>query len=172
MVQEELQQRELPRRQVQRLLAHAHRVRGGIQLEIPRLHDGWPLDRSASDQGSQPGRELSEVERLGEVVVRSRVESEDPVVHGATGRQHEDRRKPPARTQLAAHLEPVIDRQHHVQDDRVVVVLRPEREGVLTVARDVDRIALTLESTADRAEQLRLILDDKDLHDVSLSLVA
>ena len=44
----------------------------------------------AAQQRAQPGQQLLERERLGEVVVGTRVEALDPVTHGVAGGEHED----------------------------------------------------------------------------------
>ena len=66
--------------------------------------------------------------------------------------------------QAATHFEPVEARQHHVEDDGVVVVLGGEPQAVGPVEGDVDRVALLAQATFEEGRHPRLVLDDQDSH--------
>ncbi|MDQ1646315.1 MAG: hypothetical protein QOJ50_2499 [Cryptosporangiaceae bacterium] len=71
-------------------------------------------------QGTEPGQELVEGERLGQVVIGPGVQAGDPVRHFAAGGQHQDWDADPALTQGPAHVQAVQPRQHQVEHEAVV----------------------------------------------------
>ena len=78
------------------------------------------VSAAAAVQGPQPGEQLVEVERLGEVVVGAGIEAGDPVAHGrrarsasSTGVRHAEAAQP------AAHRHPVETGQHPVDEQHV-----------------------------------------------------
>ena len=97
--------------------------------------DGW-LARAA-DERPQPGDQLVEVERLGEIVVGAEVEIGDLVGRGVAGGEHQHRRDL-GLAQLAEHLAAVQPRQHEVEDDGVVVGLLGLAQALFAVGGDVD----------------------------------
>ena len=60
------------------------------------------------------------------------------------------------------HLEPVHAGQAEVEDHGVRPVTLRKREGSLPGSREVDRVAARPEVRRERAEDLRLVVDDKD----------
>ena len=110
---------ELGRGQLDPLTSPPHLVAGRVDLECP---DGEHLlrrifTRSPHDR-PRPGDELGQLERLRDVVVGAELEPDDHVDRVAPGRQHHDR-NPALTADLAAHLEAVELRKHHVEDDKV-----------------------------------------------------
>ena len=93
--EEQLEQRELGARELDRTTPAPHLARPEIELEIREAQHvrGLVAIRRASEQRAQPREQLRERERLREVVVRSRVEAGDAAVDlGARG-QHEHRHR-------------------------------------------------------------------------------
>ena len=87
--------------------------------------------------GPNPGQQLGEPERLGDVVVRAGVETHDGVDLVGAGREDEDRHRLAHRPHAAAHLQTVDERQPEVQDDKVGVVPGALERGP-PVGPDVD----------------------------------
>ena len=161
---EGLEERELLRRQLDLLLASPDLSRRGIEPQVTHDDHGRPLDASPADERAEPGQELGEGERLRQVVVRAGVEARDPVVDRVTGGQHQHRHPDARPAQLAAGLEAVAAREHHVEDDRVVGVRLGHPERVVAGGRDVRGVALLGEPAADEARHLQLVLDNKNAH--------
>ena len=62
---------------------------------------------------------------------------------------------------LAADVEAVHARQHHVEHDEVVAAARRLREPGLAVAGRFDRIAFAREPIAERQPQARFVFDEQ-----------
>src|SRR5215207_9433731 len=73
--QEELQQRELSARELDRVAATADFPRCRVELEVGEAEDGIAAFRGPAKQCAQTCKELLERERLDEVVVGARVQS-------------------------------------------------------------------------------------------------
>ena len=76
---------------------------------------------AAADDRAQPRQQLAEVERLGQVVVGAAVEARDARVDRVARRQHQHRHRRAFAPDLPADGQTILQRQHDVEDDRVVV---------------------------------------------------
>ena len=128
--------------EVELLIAAPGSMCRGIEAEVADLQHRRPLHLPAPGQSADPCEQLLEGERLGEVVVGSRVEADDAIVHGVACRQHQHRRPDLLPAQAAADLEAVRPRQHHVEDDRVVRDGARHPQRLLTAIGDVRRVPL------------------------------
>src|SRR5262249_24962966 len=143
------QELELHVRELHRLLAHLD----GPPTEVdPQPVDGdqfllvgsMPRGGRAPKKRPDPAPELTDGERLRDVVVRAQLEAQDLVELVVARREHDDRNGALG-PQALADLEPVELRDHHVEHDEVYV-LRPEPvDRLLAVARLQDAKALSLE---------------------------
>ena len=162
--EEELEQRELARRQVDLDVAAPHTLRGRIERQVARGEHRRTLGRAAPDQRAQPGDENGVRERLGQVVIGAGVERFDFVPLAFLGGEHEDRRPHAFFAQRRTDAVAVQARQHDVEHDRVVGVLARHPEPVGTVERDVDREALGFEPGSQPGREPLLVLDDQHSH--------
>ena len=71
-----------------------------------------------------------------------------------------------AAAQLAAHLEPIRARQHHVEHDDVVLGDRRPIERVLAVRGDVDGVRLLTQSLRQQLRGTRFVLNQQHSHQV------
>src|SRR5215467_6925123 len=113
----------------------------GIGVHPHPLH-GAGLGAAPAEQGTDPGQELGQPERLGHVVVGARVEP-DHRVHLVRPRgedQHGDIL--PFRAQTAAYLQPVQLWQPDVEHDQVEPAGHGRIQRARAVRRNVDFIAL------------------------------
>jgi len=89
VAEEELEERILPRRELDATAGASHLVRRGIEGQI---REGERRGRRAAAAEERPhaGEELGELERLGEVVVGAQVEPEHPIGdRGPSGEQQD-----------------------------------------------------------------------------------
>jgi hypothetical protein len=86
-------------------------------------------EHGAAHQGAQPGDDLLEAERLGDVVVAARGEAGDAVLDGVAGGEEQDRDAVVVLAHPAQHLEAVHVGQHHVERDRVGLELAGRAHG-------------------------------------------
>ena len=118
----------------------------------------------AAGEGAEPGEELLERERLGEVVVGPGIEAAHAVLDRVAGGEHQHGRPPALGPQGVAHGEPVGLGDHGVEHDGVVVLLAGRPQRLVPVAGDVDRVALALEAPAHEGCHLHLVLDHQHAH--------
>jgi hypothetical protein len=164
MAHERLEQGELLRRERDLRVGAPGAARCRVDAEVARLEDCRPLERAAAHKRAQAGEQLSERERLRQVIVGASVETRDSILECTTRGQHQDRRPDPVLAQAAAGLEAVDPRQHHVQDEGVVLGRGGHPERVLSAPGDVDREPLLAQPTAQQGGHLHLVLDDQDAH--------
>ena len=121
-------------------------------------------------EGADPGDELHEVEGLGQVVIRAKVETFDPVLYRARGGQHKDAGGRPLGHEQAADLIAMDARQIAVEDDDVVLVDRQVTERIGAVQGDIDGHAFLAQAGGDGFGQHLVIFDDEQSHGHALSV--
>ena len=84
------EQSELGRRELRRDLPAGDRVGGRVESQA--ADDDRLVVAGAPQQRADPGHQLGEVERLGQVVVAAGAEAREPIGQGAARGQEEDRR--------------------------------------------------------------------------------
>ena len=139
-----------------------------VQPQITDLEHGRPLRGCPAGESAQPREQLLEREGLREVVVRARIKAADPVVDRVTRREHQHRGPDSALAHPAASLEAVHSRQHHVEDDHVVVDRLDHPERLLSAVGQIRRVALLVQATAEELAQLPLVLDYENPHRVAI----
>jgi hypothetical protein len=80
------------------------------------------------------------------------------------GGEHEDGGPHVRVPQRRAHLVAVLTGQHDVEHDRVVDGFLGEPQTLVAVQGDVDREAVLLEASLDRAGEPFLVFNDEDPH--------
>ncbi len=115
-------------------------------------------------EGAEPGEELFEGERLGEVVVGPGVEPGDAVFEVAEGGEHEDGLVPPLRSQRLDDRFAVAVREPPVDDVGVVGIREGEALALRGVGGVVDGVALLLQPALERGGEPLLVFDDQDPH--------
>ena len=142
-----------------------HAPRPHVEVEIA---DRELLGRrclvGAPAEGAQAGEQFAEVERLGQVVVGAGIEPSDAgfdVVHRG---EHQNRHRRTGLTDLPADHQPIAQRQHHVEDDGVVVVNAGLVARGNTVADDVDGVRLLAQPFGDHPRRVRLVFDEEYSH--------
>ena len=119
-----------------------------------------------SQECPEPRKELGESERLGEVVVRARVEPGDAAVHLRTRGQHQHGYGIAGAAEPATYLEPVDTGHEDVEDQRIGALrsLGDHRERRFTIGGELDVIPLELERALKRLADRPLVVHDKDAH--------
>jgi len=168
MPEEELQQAVLLRRQVQLGPGPPRLLASRVQPQIALGQDRRPPPAVPAGQGPEPRGQLQQAERLDQVVIRPRVQPSDPVGDTIPGRQHQHRGPGPRFAQPPAELEPIHARQHHVEDDRPVFVLRGQPQALRSVGRDVDRVAFLLQGAPEQPGHPDLVFHHEHPHAATL----
>ncbi len=157
------EQVELPRPELQASLADHCLAPTGVEpqcADLDRSGAGGGGGRAAEDR-LHPRHQGPGIERLGDVVVGAQLEPDNRVHVVRPRREHQDRGLAAA-PDLAADIEPILLRQHQVQDHEVRVVAQVERERIVTVARGDHGEALLLQVEAQKLHDVRLIVDHED----------
>ena len=158
------QQPELGLREVHLLLLAAARALVRDDLEVTEAQARVPRLRTAgpAQQRPDPGGELLRRERLGEVVVGTRLEPRHDVVGVGTGSDHHDRHV--ARlAQRTAQLEAVDAREHDVdQDDVGRLTVRRRSSASSPLSGLLDGPTLVLERHLDGSADAFVVLDGQD----------
>src|SRR5579875_276201 len=142
MPEKELQQGELFGQQIDLLTVPCYLVAARVQRDIPyRQHSAGENSRSP-EQSAHARRQLSHLERLGQIIVRSRVESGLLLVDRATLRQHQHRRLAALRSKTFEDLDASHARQLPVQDDRVIAETLEHLHAGASGVRNLDVVVL------------------------------
>jgi hypothetical protein len=125
-------------------------------------HDVAGFDRRAEaacppQHGTHPGEQLLEGERLDQVVVGAEFEAAQPVLHGVTGGQEDDRQVTRG-AQLSRQLETVAAGEEHVEH-REIRGGGEHRLGAGVVGEPGDGDPLAPERALDRQANRLLVLD-------------
>jgi hypothetical protein len=123
---------------------------------------GVRAGRLLAQPAADPGQQLGQRERLGQVVGRPRLQAAHPGLDPGERGQHQDA---PARVlgqQLAQHLDPGHARQHQVEHDQVVRLAagRAQRGG--TGRHVVDLVPAAAQRPAEEAADPLLVVDHQD----------
>jgi hypothetical protein len=161
---EHLEESELLRAQVELTVAAPRLVRGRVETQRPDLEHGGPFRGRPAREGAEAGEQLVEGEGLRQVVVGSRIEPAHAILDRVTRGQHQDRRPDPVLAEPAADVEAVDARQHHVEDDRVVVDGLRHPESGFPAVRHVGRVPLLAQPAAEQLAELLLVLDHEHAH--------
>src|SRR6476661_3013823 len=158
-----LQKVELRRRQAQLDADDRDDASRQVDREPAHVDDAIPRGCAvrASQEGANTGQELADAERLGQVVVGSRVERPDLVglvLH--RGDEEDGRREPVA--QLGAHLGAVAVGQHQIEDHEVGRRERRRGQRLGGAGRRGYPVARLRERDLERPPDRALVVDDED----------
>ncbi len=156
----------MPARSTRRVPDVEHQV--GVRQPVRGGRGG----RRAPHQCVEPGDELRERERLGQVVIRARLEAHDAVVDRAARRQHDDRRRDSPRAGVADDVDPALARKHDVDDRGVVAARGQVREAIDPGARPVDHVAILRETLPDEVADPFVIFDQRETHHLDHSAIS
>ncbi|MCY1233057.1 hypothetical protein D9M72_455750 [compost metagenome] len=160
--QQESQQVELPDGQRERCSVMRHGPGCRVELEPGHLHlrFGAELLHAAPQNRAHPEHQFPGRERLGDVIVRTDLQSQDPVILRPQGRQHNDG-DAHRLAEPAAHFHAVQAGQHAVQQDEVRVPLRREAQGREPVRSEVHLEARLHKVVTDHSGDGLFVFDEE-----------
>src|SRR5229473_6433041 len=159
MAQEMLEERELGMGQRQRARAAPGSTASRIEDEIPKAE--MVRRRGAAKERAHAREELLVCERLDQVVIRAAVEASDTLFR-ATQRGEQKNRKLGGRPQAPANRDAVEAGQHDVEDHKIRGPLTRAAQGVSTVARHRDVVALSGQHPFQGGGEPYIVLDDEN----------
>jgi hypothetical protein len=115
----------------------------------------------AAQDSCNPGGEFFRAEGFGEVVVGSRVQTQDAVVLGTAGGEHNhgDCR---AAAKLGENFKAVQAREHHVQQDEIEAVFDCPGKPGWAVVDGVEGVAGVLKELGDELAKADVVINDEN----------
>lgn len=164
MTQQVFEQRILLRRELDLLVAPIREVRDHVEDEIAALELRRLLRTRPTEDAPQARGELFEMEGLGEIIIRTEVESLDAVLRRAAGREHQDGCRVTRIAQCSEHGIAVELGQHHVQHDGVEMIVHRQVEPRFTVGDGFHDVSFLFKPTLDEAGNLAFVFDNQYSH--------
>ena len=128
------------------------------------------LRLAAPEDGFDPSLDLQNVKRLGHVIVRAVFKPEDFIHILALGSQHDDRHIA-ALTDALADLDAVQPRQHHVQQNQIILTGKKLGQRFLAVHRGIGQIAVLLQTVFQSLENQGFVVHQQNLSGHVFSLL-
>jgi len=119
---------------------------------------------AAPQEGADPGEELGEPERLGDVVVGARVEAGDDVELIALGGEHEDRGARADGSDPATDLQSIDTGQPDVEDEQVVLPGERLPHRLVAVRDPVNLVPLTAQGPHEGLHDSLVVLGEEQSH--------
>src|SRR5579862_166391 len=135
----------------------------GINLDVSDPDQGRRLPGGTPDEGLETGDELSKLKRLGQVVVSTRVQALEFVVHGIASGENEDRYGG-CLAELEEDFQPPQAREEEVKNDGIVDPRLGLEEPALPVRGGIDGDPLLLQRLSNSPGERRFVLDDENPH--------
>ena len=172
---QELKQIKLLGRQPNGLAAEHHGAVLAVDLQIVHPDDALflmhlGLRLAAPEDGFDPRLNLQNVKRLGHVIVRAVFKPEDFIHILALGGQHDDRHIA-ALTDALADLDAVQPRQHHVQQNQIILTGKKLGQRFLAVHRGIGQIAVLLQTVFQSLENQGFVVHQQNLSGHVFSLL-
>jgi hypothetical protein len=156
------------RGQLDRVASQRDLARPGVEPHVSGNQFGRRIAARPADQRAQAGDQLFGLERLGEIIVGTRIEPGHLVRPAVARGQHQHR-------EIALFLAPAIQHgqaidfgQAEVEDDRVIGLVRSQIMAVFAIGRKIDGIADAFERCLELATERGFVFDDQNAHDVPL----
>src|SRR6266852_8868471 len=158
VIEEVAKDAELALREIDRQIALRRLIFSKIELDVAErdLFAGGGALRP-SHHRFQPRQKLHEAERLRDVVVGAELQADDLVDLLPARGEHDDRRVVATPAQLAADVEAALLRQHHIEDDHVVIAARCGVQSFFPIRCHLDDMLLEFEAIAQCDRHRRIV---------------
>src|SRR5262245_19228019 len=123
-------------------------------------------------QSLDAGKQLVEIERLGEIVVGAQFQALDLVFQGVHGGQHQNRRVIALETQTLTHVVAVHVGEHQIEHDNIELAGLGEVHPRASRRSDGPAMIFGPEPAVDEVGDARLVFDEKDVHAAASVLAA
>jgi len=135
----------------------------GVVARLLRAGAVGGLVGAAADDGAETGEDFLQIERLHDVIIRAGVEALHAVARLVAGGEHEHGRLF-GFAQALEDFPAVHARQHHVEDDGVVVRALGVEETVIAVVGGVHGVTFLAQRLGEAREQIGFVFDNQDSH--------
>ncbi len=158
----EVQQLELPGREIHRGVGHPQDTGVHIKGELAQPPQAAGEPRAAPDQGPYTGQQFRNGEGLHQVVVGTPVQSTNPVLHGVPGGEDEHRRQVIPAAHVLEHVQARSVREPQVQQDGVEALGLEVEVPVLHAPGPRRRIDRVVEGLQEGTPQLGIVFDEQE----------
>ena len=125
-------------------------LRGSIQNEVGDGNFGGAELPGAAQQGTKTREQLTEFERLGEVIVSTVIEADDAV---------QNRHALAGLAQLAANFKTVGARNHHIEDHEVISIDRCLIKRIVAGIGDINGVRLFAQALGHESRDTSIVFD-------------
>jgi len=146
------------------LLSSPYLRRGRIETERTDRDDHRSFRRIATSEGAEPSQQLTEGERLSEIVIGACVESANPIIDRPARGNHDDRRPVARAAKVTTGRETVLIGEHDVEHHDVVCRVREHRARVTGCACHVTDHVDGAQRPSDCGRHGYVVLDDQHAH--------
>ena len=162
MAREQFEQGEFASRETNIPTRSSNTTRGRVELEVTDLERWRAILKPPPTERADARSQLIHAEGFREVVIRSVIETLDPVLDVVKRCQHEDRRRKSLGTQGRTDSEAIESGKDDIEDHQVVRVRVGPVEGAATIADGVGRVTIRRQRRLQGTGDGRFILDDQD----------
>ncbi len=135
-----------------------------IETELPAFKLGIMGPCIAPHKRPHPGFELDQLERFGQIVIRTKIKSLDPVFDITARGQDQNGTFGSAMTQTFEYLEPVKLRKVQIKYHQAIFLGTQNVVSFLAIGDHIDRIARLSQGPCNSICQCGMIFDNKDSH--------
>ena len=153
---------EFASRQINNSVAARKTARATVEAKRPDFIQHGLIRLAAAQQGAQPRLKFIRLERLDEIVVGAKIETDDPVLRFTARREQQDRHIVATPAQPAQHIQTTETGQINVQDHQVGTLFGEMDIAFLAMVQNIDRMPLIAQTVPDAAGQWFVVLDDRD----------
>src|SRR2546427_8191413 len=126
----------------------------------------------ATNQRVDAREQLRQVEGLGDIVICATLEPTHARLQLVFRGQQQHRRRDAALAELTHDAEAVAARQHHIEHETVEAALERAFQRPIAGVGLGDAVALFAQRLAQKAAQVTIVFDEKDLHEANVRLAA
>ena len=139
-------------------------ARGGINLKGSDPHHRVSAPAVAAPQRAQPCGKFAKIERLAEIIVRTKVEPFDPILGHVARGQEQDRRRAARAAPFAQKIESGAVGKADIEHDGVMREARNRFARVGAISDRVDRMAFERKAVGETFAQHVVVLDHQNAH--------
>jgi hypothetical protein len=135
-----------------------------VKREVSKRELGVSTVKAAPNKRTHSGEEFRQNEGLGEIVVRSRVQTFHSLLDQSAGGEHQHRSFDAPLAQLAANLKAAEVRQPDIEKDGVVGDIRAELKRLCTRFGHIHGVGIFSQCSRNEACDFPFVFDQKDPH--------
>jgi hypothetical protein len=151
--------------EIDALSGNRYRLFRKVEAKASDLKESGFDSLPSAYQGSPPGNEFSQIERLRQIIVRPKIEEVYGALRSGRSGQDQHRRSHIALAQFAQNVLPWQLWKHQIKNNEIVGCGLAQQKGPVTVVTQIDGVARTLsECRGDILSQPDFVFDNQYAH--------